>query len=113
ILVDGEVTFSFVATNEGGNATALFDPCGPGNPRIEIRDANGTALDLTGPSMHCMVAASFQDMPSGAQVTSNLTWDGRAWNGTERAPVAPGEYVAHATFVARRDGADVSVTLDI
>ena len=113
IVAGGEVTFRFAATNGGENATALFDPCGAGNPTIAILDPNGTALTLDEPGMRCMIAVSWQPMAAGAQIERNLTWDGRAWNGRERADVPPGQYVAHATFYAQRDGADVTITLDL
>lgn len=113
IAPGGAVTFTFVATNGGANTTALVDPCGGGNPHISIVDANGTELDITGPVMRCMAAAGFQPFATGQQATNSLTWDGKAWNGSERAPVAPGTYAAHGSFLATRDGAQVQLTLDI
>lgn len=113
ILPGQEVDFTFVGTNGGANATVLSDPCGEGNPAIRILDANGTVLDVTGPVMHCMAMVSWQPFGAGEQVWNNVTWDGMAWNGTDRAPVPSGTYTAQGTFRAQRDGAEVSVVVEL
>jgi len=109
IVAPGNVTFSFVATNEGDNASALLDPCGEGNPRVAIFDANGTRLDLTGPVAHCMALAGFVSYAHGETIARNVTWDGLAWNGEKRAPVAPGQYEARATLVVKRGEAPLEI----
>lgn len=115
ILPGQDVTFSFVGTNDGENATALFAPCDGGNPRIEIQDANGTALDPIGPHMRCMAAMGWQPSASGERYWSNLTWNGTAWDGEKIAPVPPGTYYAVGTFLVQRDGQehDIEVRLPI
>jgi hypothetical protein len=48
-------------------------------------------------------------MPGGEQRWGNFTWDGRAWDGDKLAPVSPGAYYAVGTFLAKRDGHDVTI----
>lgn len=111
ILPGQDVTFSFVGTNSGGNATALFAPCDGGNPRIEVQDANGTTLDLIGPHMRCMVAMEWQPIGAGEQRSNNVTWNGTAWDGEKLAPVKPGTYYAVGTFLAQRDGQEIDLVV--
>jgi hypothetical protein len=112
-LPPGNVTFRFVATNEEDNATALFDPCGAGNPRVSLEDENGTTLDTAAPQVRCMIATSWQPMPSGGALYANLTWDGTVYHDGQPSQAPPGRYTAVATFEAKRGDAQVEVTVRV
>jgi hypothetical protein len=113
-LPPGDVTFSFHEENRGGDAKALVDPCGEGNPRIEIRDANGTKLSLRPtPEIRCMAAMGWGDHKGGAQSWLNFTWNGTSYHGQERAPVPAGRYVVRATFLAQRGGNETDLVLEL
>ncbi|GEM_PF-4642765 len=111
ILPGQDAAFTFVGTNGGANASALFAPCDGGNPRIDIEDANGTVLDTVGPHMRCMIAISWQPFGAGEQLSTNMTWNGTAWDGEKLAPVAPGTYYAVGTFAVKRDAGEIDVTV--
>ena len=103
-------TFRFVATNEGGDAMALSDPCGDGNPRIAVLDANGTRLQLRPPQARCMAVASFQPFAAGGALSANLTWNGTAYQGERAYAAPPGDYAVVGTFEGRRGASPVELS---
>lgn len=110
-ILPGNVTFTFHAANRGADAQAIWDPCGDGNPRITIRDENGTTLDLTGPHVRCMIAVSWRPFASGAELWANLTWNGTEYHDGAAGKAPPGQYDAVATFHAKRGDAETEVTV--
>jgi hypothetical protein len=113
IYPPGSATFTFVGTNEGAAAEALFDPCGAGNPRIWIEDENGTKLSLEPPRMHCMAAMGFGPIGHNETRAANLTWNGTAYHGDQAYTAPPGLYHVISIFEARRDNAIVDVKVSL
>ncbi|MFA5860544.1 MAG: hypothetical protein WDA16_02500 [Candidatus Thermoplasmatota archaeon] len=109
----GGVTFTFHAVNRGADAQAIWDPCGEGNPSIAIHDANGTKLDLTGPRFRCMIAVSWQPYAQGAELWTNLTWNGTQYHGEAASKAPPGKYDAVATFHAKRGEAETKLLVTL
>lgn len=109
----GSATFTFVGTNVGAAAEALFDPCGRGNPRIWIEDANGTMLSLQPPTMHCMAAMGFGSIAHNESRTADLTWNGTAYRGEQAYTAPAGPYHVVGEFEGRRNGTIVDVRVSL
>ncbi|MFO1532103.1 MAG: hypothetical protein ABR562_00145 [Thermoplasmatota archaeon] len=108
----GSVTFTFVATNVGADATthgACEKPYA-----FTLRDAHGKEMPLDVPMAHCMV---FSDDPfaAGAKMDFSRAWNGTYAEGDHLVDAPEGAYTLTATFTAWRGDvkAEVSVTLPV
>jgi hypothetical protein len=108
----GQVTFTFNATNLGGDATTRGACEVP--YAFTLRDANGTEHPLDAPMGHCL-ALSIDPFPHGASMEFGRTWNGTYADGDHLQWAAAGHYTLQATFTASRDGhaAHVQVTMPV
>jgi hypothetical protein len=108
-----DVTFTFTAQNRGADAQVLQDPCGGGNPKIHMEDANGTILQIQPPQVHCMAMAFFAPFGHAGNVSRELTWNGTTYSGGKASMASPGTYFAVGTFEGKRGDTVVDVTVKV